>query len=60
MVKKMRQGIIEFEDYPGQQVEVVRQARTGLFMIGIGNLDRDTRQNYRGTENSDLLLQQSQ
>ena len=56
MVKNMRQGIMEFEDYPGQQVEVVRQARTGLFMIRIDNLDRDTIAIYRGTENSDVLL----
>ena len=37
----MRDGTICLEDYNGQHVEVVRQKRTGLFMIRIDHLIMD-------------------
>ena len=42
MIKFMRTGKIFIEDedgQPGDELEVARQARTGLFMIRIDNLD---------------------
>ena len=36
--KSSRKGIITLDDYEGQHLEVVRQARTGLFMVRIDNL----------------------
>ena len=37
-MKSSRSGTITLEDYDHQEVEVVRQARTGLFMIRIDHL----------------------
>ena len=39
MVKDVRDGMIWIKDYEGQRLEVVRQVRSGLFMIRIDHFD---------------------
>ena len=40
--KDVRNGTIELIDYEGQSLKVVRQARTGLFMVRIDHLNPNT------------------
>ena len=40
MVKDVREGIIIMKDYQGNRLEVVRQAKTGLFMTRIDRLPK--------------------
>ena len=68
-VKNSRTGGITLLDYPGQQLEVARQARTGLFMIRIdhlsvdqwhdtfGTLDRDNKAHYAISIAKDLIIE---
>ena len=41
-MKNVRNGTIELLDYEGQSLKVVRQKRTGLFMIRIDHLNPNT------------------
>ena len=41
-MKNVRHGTVELLDYEGQSLKVVRQKRTGLFMIRIDHLNPNT------------------
>jgi len=50
--KDVRDGTITLKDYDGQSLEVVRQIRTGLFMVRIDHLDKKT---YAEIEDQSLV-----
>ena len=50
--KDVRDGTITMKEYDGQSLEVVRQIRTGLFMVRIDHLDRSM---FEGAEDASLV-----
>ena len=49
-MKNVRNGTIEMLDYEGQSLKVVRQKRTGLFMVRIDYLNPNTLVTHPGLD----------